>query len=465
MTGWMTRRSIIQGSAGGLAVGLGLGRPAFAQQRKLKIALANSYIGNKWRIEMENVFKAALQMEPYKTEIDGTWYNSGNDVSKQSQQLANLIAERVDAILIDAASPTGLNGILGQAAARGILVVSFDNVVTAPTALKVQTSETDFGRDGAEWLVKKLNGKGNVIMVTGVAGTYDDTGRNQAAEAVWAKNPGIKVVARYTGMWDSSAAERNTSAVLPSLPHIDGIWCQGGTDGVLKAFIAANRTPLPVTFGEAENGFRKFMVGYMGQKVDGLSIGEPPYRVGDRARTRATGAEQILSAQQHHGAGSACGQQHGQGRGDGVPGSARQLLRRLYRQWGQGGAQAVRRRRTRRQTLPGTAHRQSPASVSAPAEPNTAAAAAVEGAGISKSFGGVRALDDASFSAAPGEVHALVGENGAGKSTMIKVLGGRARPIAARSGSSSARSCWPARRRGTASAPGRCSRNSRCCRG
>jgi ribose transport system substrate-binding protein len=77
-------------------------------------------------------------------------------------------------------------------------------------------------------------------------------------------------------MWDSATAERNTSAVLPSLPRIDGIWCQGGTDGVLKAFISAKR-PLPPTAGEAENGFRKFMIGYDGHKVDGISIGQPPF--------------------------------------------------------------------------------------------------------------------------------------------------------------------------------------------
>src|SRR5271156_1652802 len=47
---------------------------------------------------------------------------------------------------------------------------------------------------------------------------------------------------------------------------------------------------------------------------------------------------------------------------------------------------------------------------------------------ISKTFPGVRALDDVTFGCAHGEVHALCGENGAGKSTLIKILGGASRP-------------------------------------
>ena len=48
--------------------------------------------------------------------------------------------------------------------------------------------------------------------------------------------------------------------------------------------------------------------------------------------------------------------------------------------------------------------------------------------GISKRFGGIEALKDISFSVRRGEVHALVGENGAGKSTFIKILTGAHAP-------------------------------------
>lgn len=52
----------------------------------------------------------------------------------------------------------------------------------------------------------------------------------------------------------------------------------------------------------------------------------------------------------------------------------------------------------------------------------------LEVSGVSKTFGGVRALADAGIRVRAGTVHALLGENGAGKSTLIKVISGAVAP-------------------------------------
>ena len=49
---------------------------------------------------------------------------------------------------------------------------------------------------------------------------------------------------------------------------------------------------------------------------------------------------------------------------------------------------------------------------------------AIRMTGVSKNFGGVRALSDVDLEVHAGEIHALLGGNGAGKSTILKILRG-----------------------------------------
>ena len=123
----ITRRRLLV-RAGGAVLGLTVagcsGAAGSKTHGKLKVPLANSLIGNSWRLEMENPYKAALPMDPYRTQVYGEVYNASNDMAKQAQQISDLISARVDAIVIDAASPTGLNGVVDEAIQRGILVVA-----------------------------------------------------------------------------------------------------------------------------------------------------------------------------------------------------------------------------------------------------------------------------------------------------------------------------------------------------
>jgi ribose transport system ATP-binding protein len=65
-----------------------------------------------------------------------------------------------------------------------------------------------------------------------------------------------------------------------------------------------------------------------------------------------------------------------------------------------------------------------PAATSSPPEPSASTAPLLEVRGLSKSFPGVKALDDVRLELRAGEVLAVIGENGAGKSSLMKILAG-----------------------------------------
>jgi len=260
------------GASGGGAAGSGhTGKGPYT------IALANSYIGNGWRVEMEHVLTAYAHEPPYnklvKLEID----NSGNSVSAQIASMDNMIASHVNAILVDAASPSGLNQVIAQAHQQGILVVAFDNTVTSPYAYNVNVNQYQFGVIGAKWLVQQLKGHGNIILNRGVPGTPVDIERYDGAMSVFKQYPGIHIVDTVYGMWDDAATKSAFATALASYPRIDGVWSEGGTYGAIQAFLAAGRKLVPMA-GEASNGFRLDLINprLRADGLTGISIGQPP---------------------------------------------------------------------------------------------------------------------------------------------------------------------------------------------
>ena len=61
-------------------------------------------------------------------------------------------------------------------------------------------------------------------------------------------------------------------------------------------------------------------------------------------------------------------------------------------------------------------------------DPQATAATVLRVVGLSKSYGGLKAVDDVTFDVREGEILALVGDNGAGKSTLVKALAGAQPP-------------------------------------
>lgn len=252
------------------------------------VALCNYSIGNSWRDQMEQEFVA----EAEKLKEEGTvseYYitNSNEDINKQISDMQDLITKKVDAIVITAASPTALAPVVEEATDAGIKVVSFDNVVeTDMQVATVGIDEKEFGRISAEWLAEKLNGKGKIVVLNGVAGTATDSLRWGGAEEVFKNYPEIEVLGSANASWDYAQGKAAMESMLSAYPEIDGVWSQGGamTQGAIDAFLAAGRELVPMT-SEGNNGALRAWIENRDQGLSCIAPSNPTYTSAEALRT------------------------------------------------------------------------------------------------------------------------------------------------------------------------------------
>jgi ribose transport system substrate-binding protein len=230
-----------------LALGLCVAGGAQADTHTKKIAFSNNYAGNSWRQAMLKSYDLVTK----KAVADGVvaaadvFTTADKEVATQAAQIQNLILQGYDAIVIDAASPDALNGAIKQACDAGIVVVSFDGVVTEPCAYRVVVDFKDMGEKEVDFVASRLP-KGNLLEIRGIAGTSIDDAIHNGIAAGVAKHAGFKIAGTVEGDWDQTTAQKAVSTILPSLPEIAAIVDQGGDGyGAAQAFKAAGR-PIPL---------------------------------------------------------------------------------------------------------------------------------------------------------------------------------------------------------------------------
>jgi ribose transport system substrate-binding protein len=230
-----------------------------AATKKFTVGISNPFISSEYRTQMI----AELQ-EVNKEYIDKGVANelviesADTDVAGQIQQLQNLMAKNVDAILVNPGDVNGLNATLLEALNKGIIVISVDQELNVPGVYNVGIDQKAWAMTSAEWLAKKLEGKGNVVEIEGFPGHPANVARMNGVAEVFAKYPDIKVLATDTGKWDEATGQQVMSNFLAAYPNMTGYWTQDGMAiGALQAVMAANPAKWPQGVGEGRCQYLK----------------------------------------------------------------------------------------------------------------------------------------------------------------------------------------------------------------
>nr|WP_158816733.1 ABC transporter substrate-binding protein [Methylocapsa sp. S129] len=229
---------------------------AFADTSDKKIAFSNNYAGNSWRQAMLNSFDIVAKKAVADKVVGAAdvFTTADKEVPTQAAQIQNLILQGYNAIVINAGSPDALNGAIKQACDAGVVVVSFDGIVTEPCAYRVVVDFKDVGKQEIEQMAKFQPKGGNLLEIRGLAGTsIDDAVHSGIIEGV-KTHPEFKIVGSVTGDWDQTTAQKAVATILPSLPAIVGVVDQGGDGyGAAQAIAAAGKPRPTIIMGNRQD--------------------------------------------------------------------------------------------------------------------------------------------------------------------------------------------------------------------
>jgi ribose transport system substrate-binding protein len=187
--------------------------------------------------------------------------NAGFDVQKAISGFNGLVAQGANAIVIipDAGGPAEVPAIR-NATRRGVKVVPWASEPGAGEAGTDYVTYVDWdtkaaGRTWAEWLVKQIGGKGNVVFLGGPAGNFVDRDTFAGASEVLSQSPDVKLVTDKPAVanWDPAQTQKVTAGLLAKTPQIDGIIVADGQSGAgaIRAFKAAGKKIPPIATLEA----------------------------------------------------------------------------------------------------------------------------------------------------------------------------------------------------------------------
>ena len=247
----MTAKTILLAS-----VALMTALPALADTSDKRIALSNNYAGNSWRQAMLTSWETITG--PAVTEgvvaAADAFTTAENQATEQAAQIQNMILEGYDAIVVNAASPTALNGAIKEACDAGIIVVSFDGIVDEPCAWRIAVDFEEMGRQQVEYLAGKLPEGGNLLEIRGLAGVFVDDAISAGIHAGVEQFPQFTIVGSVHGDWAQDVAQKAVAGILPSLPPLVGVVTQGGDGyGAAQAILAAGLEMPTIIMGNRQD--------------------------------------------------------------------------------------------------------------------------------------------------------------------------------------------------------------------
>jgi ribose transport system substrate-binding protein len=239
------------------------------QARDLTIGFSQTGFNHPWRVSMLESLQAEACRHP---NIKLVVLDGNVDVAKQNNDVRDLLARGVDAVLMSPVESAALVPAARAVMDAKIPLVVMDRDVPSEKTLFIGQSNVTMAEKVAERMAKDLNGKGNIVAITGLKGSSPAVDRDKGMKNVLAKYPDIKVLAVGDGQWIRDPAVKLMEDFLTAHQDITAVFshAEESSWGAQLAIARANRCKEGIrhyTFDGSNAGFKSVKAGTF--KADG----------------------------------------------------------------------------------------------------------------------------------------------------------------------------------------------------
>jgi ribose transport system substrate-binding protein len=247
------------------------------------IGFSNAGLGDSWRIVMLHSMQNAVSKH---LDVIKKFYvtDANHNDSKQVSDIEDLVSRGVDLLIVSANTEQALDPAITRVMKRGIPVIMVDRRITSDNFVSFATAaDAPMGRTMAQWLVEKLGGKGNIIILGGQAGSSPNEIRVRSAMEIFKQYPDIKILDTVYSDWSPAKAKSVMATVIQKYgKQINGVYSTHGLQdpGSIEAFVEAGYKSgeIPPHTAADINGALKLAIQY---KVPMINFDYPPAMGGE----------------------------------------------------------------------------------------------------------------------------------------------------------------------------------------
>lgn len=269
-----------------------------------------SYTVGFSQIGAESAWRSAetesIRSEAATRGIDLRFSDAQQKQENQIKALRTFLAQGVKAIILAPVVETGWEPVLREIKQANIPVILVDRgVKVQDESLYTTLIASDFvneGRMAGEWLVKKLNGKGNVVELQGTPGAAPAIDRKKGFEEILAKNAGVKIIKSQSGDFNRSKGKEVMEAFLKAEgKNINAVYAHnddmaiGAAQAIEEAGLKPGTDIIVISIDGVKAAFEAIVAGKINCTVEcNPLLGPTVFDTLDAIRNGQTPAKKIL---------------------------------------------------------------------------------------------------------------------------------------------------------------------------